>query len=92
MRLFDKYDAYGEVPVPGTRTPHLPAGDVKVSFHTEIAGTMEGGGLPIPQNLHVAITPSGGGATDVHPKPRRHRRRQSGRACPSRDGTRPRNG
>ena len=60
--LFDKYDAYGEVPIPGTRTLHLPAGDVKVSFHTEIAGTMEGGGLPIPQNLHVAIARPGGGA------------------------------
>jgi hypothetical protein len=35
---------------------------VKVSFHTEIAGTMEGGGLPIPQSLHVAITRPDGGA------------------------------
>ena len=60
--VFDKYDAYGEVPIPGTGTLHLPAGDVKVSFHTEIAGTMEGGGLPIPQNLDVAITPSSGSA------------------------------
>jgi hypothetical protein len=60
--VFDKYDAYGEVPIPGTRTLHLPAGDVKVSFHTEIAGTMEGGGLPIPQNLAVTITPVGGSA------------------------------
>jgi hypothetical protein len=59
---FDKYNAYGEVPIPGTGTLHLPAGDVKVSFHTEIAGTMEGGGLPIPQNLEVAITPSSGSA------------------------------
>ena len=47
--VWDKYDAYGEVPIPGTRTLHLPQGDVKVSFHTEIAGTMEGGGLPIPR-------------------------------------------
>jgi hypothetical protein len=60
--LFDKYNAYGEVPIPGAGTLHLPAGDVKVSFHTEIAGTMEGGGLPIPQNLEVAITPSSGAA------------------------------
>jgi hypothetical protein len=58
--VFDKYDAYGEVPIPGTRTLHLPAGDVKVSFHTEIAGTMEGGGLPIPQNLEVTISPPDG--------------------------------
>lgn len=58
--VFDKYDAYGEVPIPGTRTLYLPAGDVKVSFHTEIAGTMEGGGLPIPQKLDVAISPPSG--------------------------------
>jgi hypothetical protein len=53
--VFDKYDAFGEVPIPGAKTLHLPAGDVKVSFHTEIAGTMEGGGLPIPQDLEVSI-------------------------------------
>jgi hypothetical protein len=61
--VFDKYDAYGEVPIPGTRTLHLPQGDVKVSFHTEIAGTMEGGGLPIPQGLDVTITAPSGVAT-----------------------------
>jgi hypothetical protein len=60
--VFDKYAAYGEVPIPGTKTLHLPAGDAKVSFHTEIAGTMEGGGLPIPQDLEVAITPTSGSA------------------------------
>jgi hypothetical protein len=61
--VFDKYDAYGEVPIPGTRTLHLPEGDVKVSFHTEIAGSMEGGGLPIPQDLDVAVSPPSGVAT-----------------------------
>jgi hypothetical protein len=60
--VFDKYDAYGEVPIPGTKTLHLPAGDVKVSFHTEIAGTMEGGGLPVPQDLDVTITSPNGAA------------------------------
>lgn len=60
--VFDKYAAYGEVPIPGTRTLHLPAGDVKVSFHTEILGTIEGGGLPVPQKLAVTITPPGGSA------------------------------
>jgi len=39
---------------------HLPKGDVKVSFHTEIAGSMEGGGLPVPQDLEVAFTPPSG--------------------------------
>jgi hypothetical protein len=61
--VFDKYAAYGEVPIPGTRTLHLPEGTVQVSFHTEIAGTMEGGGLPIPQGLEVTITPPSGVAT-----------------------------
>lgn len=58
--VWDKYDAYGEVPIPGSRTLHLPAGDVKVSFHTEIAGTMEGGGLPVPKDLEVAFSPPSG--------------------------------
>ncbi|MGO8938900.1 MAG: hypothetical protein ACLQLO_17880 [Mycobacterium sp.] len=54
------------VPIPGTRTLHLPQGDVKVSVHTEIAGTMEGGGLPILRDLEVAITgPSGVSAPRV---------------------------
>jgi hypothetical protein len=61
--VFDKYAEYGEVPIPGTRTLHLPEGDVQVSFHTEIAGSMEGGGLPIPQGLDVTITPPSGVAT-----------------------------
>jgi hypothetical protein len=51
------------VPIPGTRTLDLPEGDAQVSFHTEIAGTMEGGGLPIPQGLEVAIAPPSGVAT-----------------------------
>jgi hypothetical protein len=61
--VFDKYAAYGEVPIPGTRTLHLPEGDVQVSFHTEIAGSMEGGGLPIPRGLEVTIAPPSGVTT-----------------------------
>jgi hypothetical protein len=60
--VFDKYKVYGEVPIPGSRTLHLPEGDIKVSFHTEIAGTMEGGGLRVPQDLEAAITPPSGAA------------------------------
>jgi hypothetical protein len=56
----DDFHAYGEVPIPGTRTLHLPEGDVKVSFHTETAGTVSGGELPIPQHLEVAIIPPSG--------------------------------
>jgi hypothetical protein len=31
--VFDEFDAYGEVPIPGTGTLHLPAGDVTICFH-----------------------------------------------------------
>jgi hypothetical protein len=58
--VFDNYDAYGEVPIPATRTVHLPDGDVTVSFHTELVGTMEGGDLPIPPDLMVTIAPPNG--------------------------------
>ena len=33
--VFDEYDAYGEVPIPGSSSLQLPAGDVTVSFHTD---------------------------------------------------------
>lgn len=55
--FLDKFDAYGEVPVPGTRTLHLPAGEVTVTFHTLITGS--GGGLPIPE-LSMNIVPPDG--------------------------------
>ncbi|WP_395311040.1 SHOCT domain-containing protein [Mycobacterium sp. AMU20-3851] len=56
--VFDRYNAYGEVPVPGTATLHLPAGSVNVSFHTQISGGGDGG-LPIP-DLRMAIDPPAG--------------------------------
>ncbi len=79
--VFDEYDAYGEVPIPGTRTLHLPQGDVKVTFHTEIAGSMEGGSLPVPQDLEVERVGTAGG----HPRHRGHGRRQPG--CPRTGGS-----
>ena len=30
---FDKYNAYGEVPIPGEASLHLPAGEVNITFH-----------------------------------------------------------
>jgi hypothetical protein len=57
--VLDDYDAYGEVPIPGTRTLHLPAGDATVTFHTVIVGSTSGGGLPVP-DLGVTITPPSG--------------------------------
>jgi hypothetical protein len=61
--VHDPFDAYGEVPIPGSRTVHLPAGDVKVSFHTETVGTVEGGDLPTPPDLEVTIGAPSGVAT-----------------------------
>jgi hypothetical protein len=57
--VFDDYDAYGDVSVPGAETVHLPAGDVTVSFHSEIIGTTSGAGLPIP-DLSLTIDPPRG--------------------------------
>lgn len=47
--VLDKYNAYGEVPLPGSASLRLPAGDVTVSFHTEVIGSRIGGGLPVPR-------------------------------------------
>jgi hypothetical protein len=57
--VLDKYDAYGEVPIPGSRSLQLPAGEVTISFHTQIIGTPSGGGLPVPQ-LGLDIDPPAG--------------------------------
>jgi Short C-terminal domain len=60
--MFDEFDAYGEVPVPGSRSLQLPAGEVMVSFHTVITGRPAGGGLPIP-DLKMGIDPPPGVTT-----------------------------
>ncbi len=57
--LLDKYNAYGEVPVPGSGSLHLPAGEVTASLHTVVIGSPNGGGLPVPP-LGVTITPPDG--------------------------------
>jgi hypothetical protein len=59
--VFGNYDAYGEVPIPGTATLHLPQGQVTVSFHTQVNNpqggvTVGGNDLPIP-DLGLTITP-----------------------------------
>ncbi|MUM29774.1 SHOCT domain-containing protein, partial [Mycobacterium sp. CBMA295] len=52
--VLDEYDAYGEVPIPGTTNLELPQGEVTVSFHTMVTGS-GGGGLPVPPlRLHVS--------------------------------------
>ena len=75
--VLDDYDAYGELPIPGTATLHLPAGDATVSFHSQIIGSTSGGGLPIPD------------LCDDHPAERSrqapaHRRRRSQHHCQQR--------
>jgi len=55
--FLDKYNAYGEVPIPGTDSVHLPAGDVTVSLHTLVIG--DGGALPVPP-LGITIKPPEG--------------------------------
>jgi hypothetical protein len=52
--VLDRYNAYGEVSIPGEATLHLPEGDVTISFHTQLIGGSGGQGLPIP-DLHLGI-------------------------------------
>lgn len=56
--VFDKYNAYGEVPIPGSSSLHLPAGEVTVSFHTVVTGSPNSG-FPIPE-LGLGIEPPAG--------------------------------
>src|SRR5215510_1118331 len=56
--VLDEYDAYGEVPIPGSTSLHLPAGEVTVSFHTMVTGSPSSG-FPIP-DLKFSITPPEG--------------------------------
>lgn len=62
--VFDRYNAYGEVPIPGAATLQLPAGEVTISFHTQIIGSTSGGGLPIP-DLQLGIDPPAGAPEPV---------------------------
>ena len=56
--VLDRYNAYGEVPVPGSGSLHLPAGDVTVSLHTVVISGPDRG-LPVPP-LGVTIAPPDG--------------------------------
>jgi hypothetical protein len=62
--VLDDYDAYGEVPIPGSSSVHLPAGQVSVSFHTQVIGSPSGGGLPVP-DLRMQLVPPDGVADPV---------------------------
>lgn len=57
--VLDKYNAYGEVAIPGKGRVHLQAGEVTVSLHALIVGTTSGAGLPVPP-LGMTIVPPDG--------------------------------
>lgn len=57
--VFDRYDAYGEVPVPGTGSIALPSGEVTVTLHTRVISGPSGGGLPVPP-LSLQVQPPAG--------------------------------
>ena len=52
----EKYAAYGEIPIPGSGTVGLPAGEVLVSFHIRGYG---GRGMSVPP-LSMSVTPPEG--------------------------------
>jgi hypothetical protein len=62
--FLDKYNAYGEVPIPGASRLQLPAGEVTISLHAVVIGGPNGGGLPVPP-LGVTIKPPDGVAQPV---------------------------
>jgi Short C-terminal domain len=57
--VLDKFNAYGDVPIPGSASLHLPAGKLSISFHTVVISGPRGNGLPIPK-LGVDIDPPPG--------------------------------
>lgn len=57
--VFDRYNAYGEVPIPGTGSVALPAGEVTVSLHTRVISSPTSGGLPVPP-MSLGVRPPAG--------------------------------
>lgn len=55
--VLDKYNAYGEVPIPGSGTINLPQGEVIISFHARVTGG-KGSSLPVPP-LTMDLVPPG---------------------------------
>ena len=61
--VLDEFDAYGEVPIPGSGQVQLPAGEVQISFHTAVTGSPSGS-FPIPA-LKLGIDPPAGASEPV---------------------------
>ncbi|MFV0494982.1 SHOCT domain-containing protein [Mycobacterium sp.] len=57
--FFDKYNVYGEIPVPGTGSVRLPTGEATVSLHVRVSGSDDDRHVPVPQ-LRIAIDPPDG--------------------------------
>ena len=85
--FLDKYDAYGEVAIPGSGSVHLPAGEVTVSLHTVVIGGTNGGGLPVPPLGVTIIPPDGVAQPGRHRKHRQHNDCQQRRARAGLDGS-----
>ncbi|MCX2930895.1 SHOCT domain-containing protein [Mycobacterium sp. CVI_P3] len=56
--VLDDFDAYGEVPIPGSGQLQLPAGQAQISFHTAVTGSPSSG-FPMPA-LRLNIVPPQG--------------------------------
>jgi hypothetical protein len=61
--VLDEFDAYGEVPIPGSGQVQLPAGQAQISFHTSVTGSPSSG-FPMPP-LKLSIIPPDGVADPV---------------------------
>lgn len=61
--VLDDFDAYGEVPIPGSGQVQLPAGQAQISFHTSVTGSPSSG-FPLPA-LRLNIVPPEGVADPV---------------------------
>ena len=73
--VFDEFDAYGEVPIPGSGRLHLPAGEVTINFHTLVTGGSSSNfpippltlGIDPPEGVpDPVVTKSGGSMTTVN--------------------------
>lgn len=61
--VLDEFDAYGEVPIPGSGQVQLPAGEVQISFHTSVTGSPSSG-FPLPA-VQLSVIPPAGAADPV---------------------------